>query len=291
MKYAYLKLTLLIFSLLAFSACGVKTVYNNLDWVMAGMVEDYINLTDQQELDVEKRIAMFMKWHRKTQLQEYVNDLKAIKSYSNKGFDDESTEIIFANFMKRWDSLKTKVAPDMVDVLLGLDEKQVKELFVKLEEENLEIAEEVNSTTADEKMESSKEKLISNFSDWLGPLTDSQKEILRSWPPRFKPLDDDRMLFRNKWQAALKEILTGSFSPEEKREKLTTLIIKPDNYQTEEHKAKLVYNSKQVKQLMLTFDQTVTAEQKVYLAERLDHFIVNFEELIAESEELESAEL
>ena len=69
------------------------------------------------------------------------------------------------------------------------------------------------------------------------------------------------------------------------------MIIKPDSYQTEEHKAKLVYNSKQVKQLMLTFDHTVTTEQKIYLAERLDHFIINFEELIAGSEEQESAEL
>ncbi|MGD8785602.1 MAG: DUF6279 family lipoprotein [Thioalkalispiraceae bacterium] len=286
MRYIRIKIILLaLLSLLALSACGVKTVYNNLDWVLEGMVEDYVNLTDQQELDVEQRVAMFMKWHRKTQLQEYVNDLKKIKVYSKQGFDDESTEIIFENFMKRWGSLKHRIAPDMVDILLSLNDEQVKELFVSLEEENQEILAEINDTTAEEKLEKSKEKLISNFSDWLGPLTEEQKQLLRSWPPRFKPLDQDRMVFRKNWQNALMRVLLGEFPSYEKREKLMQLVTTPDEYQTAEHKAKLVYNSKQVKELMLTFDQTVTNTQKQYLAERLDTFIVAFEELIAEGSE------
>ena len=65
------------------------------------------------------------------------------------------------------------------------------------------------------------------------------------------------------------------------------LVEHPDKYQSEAHKAKLVYNSKQVKELVLTFDQTITDEQKRYLAERLDYFIVNFEELAAEAKEKE----
>jgi hypothetical protein len=176
----------------------------------------------------------------------------------------------------------------MADVLLTLNNDQIKDLFVHLEDENREMQDEINSTTPEEKLEKSKDKLISNFSDWLGPLNDTQKDILRAWPAKFKPLDEDRMAFRKKWQQALIRVLLGNASKEQKRKQLLALITKPDEYQTEEHKAKLAYNSKQVKELMLTFDHTVTAEQKQFLAERLDKFITAFQELIAEGKQQES---
>ena len=281
-----IKRTILSLSLLLFlSACSIKTIYNNLDWALEGMVDDYVSLSDAQELDVEQRIALLLKWHRETQLTEYVNDLEAIKEFTAKGMDDESAETMFATFMERWNTMKVKVAPDMADLFLTLNDKQINELFVRLEEENEELNEEYNETTEEEKREKGGDKLISNFSDWLGPLSDEQKQILRSWPPRFKSAHADRMEFRKKWQAALREILQSDSPNSEKRSKLITLAEKPDVYQSEQHKAKLVYNSKQVKELILTFDQTVTTEQKTYLAERLDYFIVNFKELAAEAEE------
>ena len=70
----------------------------------------------------------------------------------------------------------------------------------------------------------------------------------------------------------------------------TELAESPDKFQTEEHRVRLVYNSKQVKELILTFDPTVTREQKAYLAERLDYFIVNFEELAAEAKQTSAEE-
>lgn len=276
---------LALLTLLLLSACSIKTVYNNLDWVLEAMVDDYLSLSDMQEQDVEQRISRILKWHRETQLNLYVEDLKMIKASTSRGLDDESAEAIFAAFMQRWESIKKQFAPNQADVLLTLNQQQIDNLFERLEEENRELIQEINETTAEEKIEKSREKLIRNFSEWLGPLNEDQKQILRSWPPRFKPLDQDRIDFRKKWQAELRDIFKSDQSREQKRFRLIELAESPDKFQTEEHKARLVYNSKQVKELILTFDQTVTTEQKAHLAERLDYYIVNFEELAAESEQ------
>lgn len=290
MNTLFQRMIIVLATLLLLSACSIKTVYNNLDWALEAMVDDYLSLSDMQEQDVEQRIAQILKWHRETQLDLYVKDLKMVKASTNRGLDDESAEAIFAAFMQRWESIKKQFAPNQADVLLTLNQQQIDDLFKKLEEENRELIEEINETTAEEKLEKSQEKLIRNFSDWLGPLSEEQKQILRSWPPRFKPLDQDRMAFRKKWQAELRAIFESGQSREEKRARLIDLAESPDKFQTEEHRARLVYNSKQVKELILTFDPTVTQEQKAYLAERLDYFIVNFEELAAEAKQASAEE-
>ena len=147
------KLFVLASMVLVLSACGFKTLYNNTDWVLAGMVNDYITLTEEQEADVEKRIEQLMKWHRKSQLTIYSEDLKEIKKYTQQGLDDENTEIIFAKFLSYWHALRDRISPEMAELFLTLDEKQKVELFNTLDEQNKEITEEYAETTEAEKIE------------------------------------------------------------------------------------------------------------------------------------------
>ena len=285
MKHRLFQSTLLTFSAVLFlSACSIKTIYNNLDWVLAGMVDDYVALTETQELDVERHIAFIMKWHRETQLTVYIEDLEKIKEFSRKGLDAVSVEYIFSTMLERWEGLKGQFSPAMADVLLTLSPKQIEELFIRLNEQNKESDEEYKETSDEEKNTKSGVTLIDNFEDWLGPLSEEQERIVKSWPPRFKSTHDGRMLFRKKWQSALKQILESNVEKEIKRQQLQALIIKPDTYQTDEHKQKLVYNSKQLKEMVLSLDQTITEEQKVHLGEEIDYYIVNFEELVAEAQ-------
>jgi len=252
---------------------------------MEGMVEDYVELTETQELDVEQHVAFIMKWHRETQLTVYIEDLKKIKEITRVGLDDASAEFIFSTMLKRWEGLKGQLAPAMADLLLTLSQQQIEELFVRLNEQNKEATEEYAETSDEEKSTKSGETMISNFEDWLGSLSEEQKKIVKSWPPRFKSVHEDSIAFRKKWQAELKQVLENDYVQEIKREQLLALILKPDKYQTDEHKQKLVYNSKQIKAMVLTLDQTITQEQKSHLGEKIDYYIVNFEELVAEAKE------
>jgi hypothetical protein len=198
------------------------------------------------------------------------------------GMDDASAEDVFKRFMASWEALKDRTAPDMADLLVTLDAAQQQDLFENLADKNKEVEEEYKEYTEQERQKRASDKTIENFERWLGDLQPDQEALLRTWPAQFKPLDEERMAFRLKWQAALKGILAQSIPVEEKRKQLITLISKPDVYQTEEHKQKIVYNSKLLKKLILEFDKTVTQEQRGYLAGRLDYLIENFKELAAE---------
>ena len=283
MRRTKFRMTIIVLTMFLFlSGCTLKNAYKQLDWVLAGMIEDYVSLSESQETDVDARIASLLKWHQYTQLKVYAEDLQQVQQYTSLGLDDASAEDIFQRFMRSWDALKEHVAPEMADLLLTLNDKQQKQMFEKLAEQNQELEDEINEYTQEERYERAGDKMIENFERWLGEINDQQKEILRSWPPKFKPLDDDRMAFRLKWQAALRNVLQSPLSKAEKREQLISLIKNPDTYQSEEHKQKLVYNSKQLKALILSFDQTLTQQQRGFLAGRLDHIITTFQELAAE---------
>jgi len=275
---------LILLSIGLLSSCSVKTAYKQLDWVLAGMVEDYVSLTDTQEADVDKRIAAFLKWHQFTQLNTYADDMQKVQQYTTMGLNEAGADDLFARFMKSWEALKNRVAPDMAETLLTLDEKQQQGLLDKLAEQNTEIEDEYREYTEEERYERAGDKLINNFENWLGNLDDQQEATLRTWPKQFKPLDEERMAFRLKWQAALTETLKATMPFDEKRNKLIALIKTPEAYQSEVHKQKLVYNSKLLKSLVIDFDRSVTQEQRGFLAGRLDYLIENFRELAAEQQ-------
>ncbi len=284
MKRTLLQATLLTFTTLLFiSACSIKTVYNNLDWVLEGMVNDYVSLSDTQEQDLEKQVALLLKWHRASQLTEYANDLKATKAFVDKGMDDESVEIIITKMLERWESMKVEVAPKMADLLVTLNDEQIEELFSNLEEKNKEIADEYTETSDDEKIVQAGDRLIDKFNEWLGTINDDQKELIKYWSQSFKPIHEDRLLFRKQWQLTLRQVIESDFEDNDKRNKLVELVMNAADYQSEGYKLKLDYNRDQFKKLIVAFESVVTPEQKKHLNERLDYFITNFEELAVEA--------
>lgn len=274
-------LLLLSFSFL-FHACSIKTAYRQLDWLLADMIDDYASLSAAQEADAEQRIKSFLQWHQFTQLETYTRDLQLVQQYVSAGLDEASTEDVFKRIAQEWDAIKERAAPEMADMFLSLDEKQQKQLFKNLAKKNQEMDEEYSKYTSQERKRRSGDKFIDNAERWLGDLNKQQKELLWSWLENFKPLHEDRMAFRHKWQAILQAILEESLSTVQKRNKLIALVKMPEAYQSHVHRQKLAYNAEQFKALILQIETTLTPQQRTFLMERLDDLIVSFKELAAE---------
>ena len=282
-KLTRFKYLLILGFILTLTACSIKTLYNNLDWVLSGMVDDYVTLSDAQEVDVEKQIKHLLKWHRTTQLEIYARDLEEIKSYTQAGLNSENLDIIFAKINGNWNTIRAQAAPKMADLFLSLSEKQHQELSKRFAKQNKELQEEFDDSTVAKRKEKSADKLIDNFDEWLSSLSDAQETALKGWPDNFHEMHPHRMAFRKAWQAELLKILADkTIANEDKKALLIKLIVMPEDYQSEEHKLKLKQNMEQFKSLMATFDQSVTAEQKQYLAKRLDTFKKAFQELAKE---------
>ena len=275
-------LPLLVLLVVLLSACTVKQSYHQLDWVLAGMVDDYVTLSEEQEFALDTHITALLKWHRGTQLSMYVTDLRQLQQYTSHALTASEVEDISNRIVRSWQAIKQRVAPDMAETLLSLSASQQAELFENIREQNQKLDDEYKEYTQQERWQRAGDKLIEKFEDWLGELTDQQKAMLRAWPPKYKPLYSQRMAFRMKWQAALKQVLESTQPIDEKRQRLIDMITTPDTFRTAKYRQELADNIALTKQLMIEFVKTFTKSQRSFLTERLQQLITSLSELAAE---------
>jgi len=278
--YLKAKYAIFVIILLGLSGCGVKTVYNQMDWVLAGAVEDYIHLTEVQDKDVERRIAGILKWHRKTQLPLYSSDLRQVKEYTRQGLDDEKVKHFFELLNNRWIAIKGKLSPEIAEILLSLSDKQILAMFEKIKEQNEEYIEEYVDITQEQRNKAIIERMIENFERWLGELSDQQKALFWQWEDRFKPVHNDRLEFRRAWQKELRLVLSSHIDRQEKKILLTELFNEPEKFQSPVYREKLAYNRNQAAELVLAVP--LTEMQKKHLYSEVDYYTKSFDELAAE---------
>ena len=65
------KFILINISLLFFECSTVKLGYNNADWILPYMIDDYFDLNSEQESFVKEKIESHLDWHRNTELPRY----------------------------------------------------------------------------------------------------------------------------------------------------------------------------------------------------------------------------
>ena len=265
-------LLLLVFAV-SLGGCSFKSMYNQLDWLLLGMVEDFVSLSDKQELDINRRIKHLLDWHRTEQIPLYIQDLQRIKQFTAVGLTDDSTKDVLEMIMQRWSALKSRVATDMAAALMTVDETQKAGIYAEIENRNREIREEYDGLTGEERQERISERIIENFERWLGDLNDAQKALVRERVSELRPIHEERLAFRASWQQAFRKVMDSEPDQQAQIGKLTELFAYPEKWQSDVYKEKLAHNSAQVRQMVLSVDRTLTGEQKAHLQARIDYFI------------------
>jgi len=63
---------------LLLSGCSTKFVYKNLDWLVYWYVDDFVELSDEQERMVDVKLATWLEWHKNTEIPKYVAHLNEL---------------------------------------------------------------------------------------------------------------------------------------------------------------------------------------------------------------------
>lgn len=280
-KILHSKFLIVLVMAVGLAGCSFKTVYNQLDWLMLGMVEDFVTLHEAQEQDVKNRINRLLAWHRTEQIPLYVQDLQFIKRATSAGLDEESTEQTFALFMQRWETLKLRVATDLAETLAEVDDKQKAEIYAEIDKRNKDIRKEYDGLSDEQRQDRIAARTIENFERWLGDLNKRQIKIVRGQAAEILPIHEERLAFRHSWQQSFRTILDSELDKQARIGQLTELFVKPEIWQSQAYKDKLAHNSAQVRKLVLDIDRTLNSKQKAHLRERLDHFIGLLQDIAA----------
>ena len=271
----------LIFLPLFLTGCSSKFAYNNLDWLLYWYLDDYVELDKAQKARFDEKLEKWLKWHREEELARYKADLVDLKNRINQGpLTEEELLQALGLGRKHWEHLRDKLAPELSEMAAFLHDEQVKELFEKLEKDNLDEEEEWNEEKDEERIENRAKRIQKQIKNSIGKLTKQQIEIVEQYAPQFTSNFENWLSYRRTIQAEAKTLFDSRKEDSEFSKKLLVIMTQPELYQSEEYKAASLANRQLSARMIAEINQTLTKKQTRRLNRELDNLIEDIDDLI-----------
>ena len=162
-------------------ACSSTTfVYNRLDSILPWYLDDYVDLNNTQDRQLDEMLAPFLAWHRQQELPRYVALLEQVEADLDGPVSAAEVAGIYAGIEDAWLRLQDKSLDWLLALGASLSDEQVQEFLEELNERQEEYEEEYLERSELEYREDSYESLVDSMQDYLGRLNDAQRERLRA---------------------------------------------------------------------------------------------------------------
>ena len=259
--------------------CVIRVAYNQIDWLALWYLEDYVALDDAQEIQAKALIARTLAWHRATQLPKYSTLTRKLIAGIGVPADPQFLADRYAELVDLWDALLQRVCPDFAALLQALSDEQVEELFANLAEENDELAEDYSGGTVEERRKKQDRAIIRAFRRFTGRLNDYQEATIRRSAAGLHDLSADWLRRRAAWQQQLWVLLVGRKTDPRFAERLTNLVLNPNQFDTPGYRQLVIENQQRSFALVGAVLDTLSAGQSGRLRRNLATYARDFDAL------------
>ncbi|TIH06636.1 DUF6279 family lipoprotein [Pseudomonas leptonychotis] len=282
LRWPALKTLLLLLCLsLLISACSrAGLAYRNLDWLVPWRLNDYLNLDSQQQAWLKPRLQRHLQWHCSAELPRYIDWLQSTESILAQPQPD-SAQLLeqFAQFDAALKRIGVEVTPTAIELLQGLSEQQVSDLYTALDEDNLEDRQDFLDPPLVTQINERQMRMQERLRSWLGRLNEAQTEHIVSWANGLG--EQNRLWLENRqlWQAELRKIVAERNSTDF-AERLTRLLQQRESFYSDEYRASYG-RSRQA--LATLFSQLLSSSDEAQ-RERLSHRLRDLRRDLAEQQ-------
>jgi hypothetical protein len=278
----------LIVLMVVVAGCGaLRTAYNHGDTLLYWWIDKYVDLNSDQKIAVKEDIRDLFRWHRKTQLLDYVQVLK----HGQKQLAGNPTAADLAadydDIKNRTQTLLNKALPELADLALSLEPDQIATLEKKFTANNADFRNKNMKGGREAQQKFRYKKSMEQFELWFGSFSAEQEAIIRKASDA-RPLDnqiwlDERMRRQKGILALVQKVQREKLSKEATMPLIKAVI--DENFKRQEqspHKAFLDASEQASIQLILTVIKIATPEQKAHAQKRMQGWIDDFNSLAAE---------
>ncbi|MFS1704094.1 DUF6279 family lipoprotein [Alteromonas sp. AMM-1] len=279
-----MKKLILILGMVLLAGCSTKFTYNNLDWLVHWYVDDYVELSDQQEKLFDQHFANWMDWHRNQELAKYVEHLKRLRSDIEKGtLTAQSIADHLWTSRQHWERLRDHVSPELAELAKNLTDDQVKSLFDELNEENDDIAEQLAEAESKSEAENEKARIADiedGISDYIGKLSDKQQAIIKQHAPDFHGTRALWLRYRRDFQQAARALIDKRNDMPDFEAQFIALLTHPDEFRSTDYRQLQLQNTALYGRMLEQVFYTLSDKQKNKLINKIDDMISDFEYLM-----------
>lgn len=274
--YRFLVLVLIV----SLAACSsIKTLYNQLDWLLPWYLDDYVSLNEQQEGVFEKQLASAIQWHRQHQLPQYADFLDTVAVFAKDGLDEKEIDIIYRDVRGFIDLLIEGLVLQFSDLIRHMDEQQLGELSSNLEQKNLQFSKKYIDTAETIQRDKRAEDKLQSIEFWTGSVTEQQKKIVERWSQSYLLMGEEYLESRLRWQQRLKQVLEQREAQVDVTAQLLNLVRQRRAMRSETFFDKKRVNDRVDKQLYLELDKSLYSQQRAFLLKKLTSTARDFREL------------
>jgi hypothetical protein len=248
--------------------CGTTLLYNHADWLLTRQLDSYFDLSSSQQTFVSARLDTILARHRVEALPRYEEVLQQVRMRIHRGLTGDDLDWAFAQYDRLRADLFARFAHDGADFVRLVEEQQVSRVRTALHKQ-LAKQEGLLRESAQTRLEKRTEHILSLANEWLGPLTQRQKEeIIRlamAFPDTF-PVWYAHQSQRNEQLVALLEARNDDRSSDRLYEWLVDQGKDADP-QFLEATSQL---RQHIAQLVMALDRLATPEQRRHVLYKLD---------------------
>jgi truncated hemoglobin YjbI len=274
------KLLLPLILLLSLNACSTKVSYFFLDWAIEWEVEEYVSLDKFQQKQFDALVKKFLIWHREVELPKYSAQLQDLQQLLQQ--DKLTTELWVSQVDQakaHWSSIFHFLLPELVPMMASLSDEQVKEIITQLKKEEKELSDEYAGKSQAELIEKSDKRLIEQADDWLGSVTDEQKQLIHQNNSQRLSTLDMWLEYRHEWLRLFEQALSRRDNSHLLTQNMIKLMTQPDDLKSDIHKQKLLKNTENFGVLLINLNHTLQDKQREKFNKKLNVLIDDLNEL------------
>jgi hypothetical protein len=271
----------LLLLLLGLTACsGTRLLYQNLDWLTFEAMDDRFEIRPDQEDWVKASLDDLHGWHRVTQLPAYRLTLDELALRFDDGLDAGDLAWLDSQVERHRRTLVDLVVPELARFLADLDQEQLAR-YAEASREAIDEAAEQLEWSPRKRQAYRLETFVDRIEPWTGELSEDQLGGLERDVAGLADIRREWILQRRERLRELIELLSGNPAPEIIEAALYARWKDLDTAYPPGYVAHRDRLKRQVFDLLVRLDATLTPAQRRHVSERLEGYVSTIDIVVA----------
>ena len=220
------------FLLAAFAAgvlagCGgvMRVAYNNSDFALRLMANEYLDLQGEQQEQLKAQLARFHEWHRREELPLYAGIFQGAGERLGRGLTREDVTWAFGATRARYRVFMLQAADESAPVMASLKSSNYAALEKKFADGNTKFTKEYLGPDQAKRERARTKWLVERFEFFVGDLTDAQVALVERFVQSQPRINEVRLTDRKRRQQEFVELVRKYQSSPELAERFKATLV------------------------------------------------------------------
>ncbi|RAI72666.1 hypothetical protein DOZ80_03750 [Pseudomonas fluorescens] len=265
---------------LTLGACNrIGLAYRNLDVIIPWTLSDYLDMNGEQKSWLNERLKEHLSWHCTTQLPGYLDWLDRLQTMiATNQVTDATLQARTHEAEQAITETAREITPSAIQLLRGLDDKQVAEMNEAFAKDRRQRQEEYLKPSLDQQIKERGERMEKRLNDWLGPLSTTQQQRVATWSSALGEQYSQWLANRVHWQKQFSAAVAQRQS-QQFPQRIEILLVNRERLWTPAYQQAVANTEAQARSLFVDLMAESTPNQREHLLKKIEGVRKDFSDL------------